>query len=262
MRAETRALIETRARGWISPAALMNSTRLPRTAGSTRLGALVPIRRDQGRLGEMVDDVRQIVTEHPWITTWRGVFPLVLVEAGHDDEARQAIDELDDEGFDQIPRDLFWLTTMVVLAEAIAMVGSEDQRTRAFAPERRERRDGRPDECGIVLPSIRGHDRTEPLVASGRDGDEQVLGKLLRLGSCESLGETFESAADDGKRDRSELTKELHEPCARAAVLLLRARVVESMGPADLGGDEKTPTRHVVAGEGPLGDRSDALSPS
>lgn len=104
-----------------------------RTAGSTRLGALVPIRRDQGRLGEMVEDVRQIVTEHPWITTWRGVFPLVLVEGGHEDEARRVIDELDDEGLDQIPRDLFWLTTMTVLAEAVARVGSVDQRARVYA---------------------------------------------------------------------------------------------------------------------------------
>ena len=104
-----------------------------RTAGSTRLGALIPIRRDQGRLGEMVDEVRQIVTEHPWITTWRGVFPLVLVEGGHAREARELIDELDDEGFDQIPRDLFWLTTVSVLAEATALVGSDDQRERVFA---------------------------------------------------------------------------------------------------------------------------------
>ena len=98
-----------------------------RTAGSTRLGALVPIRRDQGRLGELADDVRQIVAEHPWITTWRGLLPLVLVEAGAEDEARQVIDELHAEGFERIPRDLFWLTTVSVLGEAIATVGTPEQ---------------------------------------------------------------------------------------------------------------------------------------
>ncbi|HWT92589.1 MAG TPA: AAA family ATPase, partial [Solirubrobacteraceae bacterium] len=98
-----------------------------RTAGSTRMGALVTIRRDQGRMGELVDEVRGIVREHPQITTWRGLQPLVLVEAGEEDAARTELDALEAEGFERLPRDLFWLTTVLVLGEAAASVGSASQ---------------------------------------------------------------------------------------------------------------------------------------
>jgi hypothetical protein len=104
-----------------------------RTAGSTRLGALVAIRRDQGRLGELVEEVRAVVAEHPWITTWRGLLPLVLLEAGLRDEARAALDALDADGFESLPRDLFWLTTVTVLGEAAAEVGSDEQRAELHA---------------------------------------------------------------------------------------------------------------------------------
>jgi DNA-binding SARP family transcriptional activator len=100
-----------------------------KTAASTRLGALVTIRRDQGRLGELVDDVRAIVAQHPAITTWRGFLPLLLAESGSEDEARAALDALEADGFAALPRDLFWLTTVLVLGEAAASLGSDAQRT-------------------------------------------------------------------------------------------------------------------------------------
>jgi DNA-binding SARP family transcriptional activator len=103
-----------------------------RTAGSTRLGALVATRWEQGRLGELVDPVREVIAEHPQITTWRGLLPLVLVEAGRPEEARSALDALDAGGFDRLPRDLFWLTTVTVLGEAAASVGSAGQRAALY----------------------------------------------------------------------------------------------------------------------------------
>jgi DNA-binding SARP family transcriptional activator/tetratricopeptide (TPR) repeat protein len=99
-----------------------------KTAASTRLGALVTIRRDQGRLGELVDDVRAIVAQHPAITTWRGFLPLLLAESGRAGEARDALDALEADGFAELPRDLFWLTTVLVLGEAAASIGSDAQR--------------------------------------------------------------------------------------------------------------------------------------
>ena len=100
-----------------------------RTAGSTRLGALVTIRYDQGRLGELVEEIEKVVVEHPAISTWRGMLPLSLLEAGQTDDARERLDAMEADGFGAIPRNLFWFPTMLVLGEAAASVGSDAQRS-------------------------------------------------------------------------------------------------------------------------------------
>jgi DNA-binding SARP family transcriptional activator len=104
-----------------------------RTAGSTRLATLVAVRRDEGRLGELAPQVRAIVAEHPWITSWRALLPLVLLDAGDPGGARDVLDELHAEGFGRIQRDLFWLTTMAVLGDAAADIGTDEQRAELYA---------------------------------------------------------------------------------------------------------------------------------
>jgi tetratricopeptide (TPR) repeat protein len=85
--------------------------------------AIFNIRREQGRLAEVEDAVRQFIELYPAIPAWDGALALLLVELGRVDEARAAFERLAGAGFETLPRDANWLIAVTLLAEVCGALG-------------------------------------------------------------------------------------------------------------------------------------------
>jgi tetratricopeptide (TPR) repeat protein len=81
---------------------------------------LFAIRRDQGRLEELVGSVEDFVQRFPAIPAWRCALTHVYQELGREQDARRELAALLDEGLDRLPRDVNWLIGVTLLAEACA----------------------------------------------------------------------------------------------------------------------------------------------
>jgi tetratricopeptide (TPR) repeat protein len=81
---------------------------------------LLFVRREQGRLGELLDAVRGFVENFPAIPAWRCALALVYLELGQPENARAEVEVVATNGFGAVPRDGLWLGAMSVLAEVVA----------------------------------------------------------------------------------------------------------------------------------------------
>jgi tetratricopeptide (TPR) repeat protein len=87
---------------------------------------LVSVRRDQGRLDEVVDLVAQQVEACPGIPGFRAMLALCYCELDRPDDARPHFRVLREDGFSVIPHDLSWSSAMSMLAEVCAALGDAD----------------------------------------------------------------------------------------------------------------------------------------
>ena len=77
------------------------------------------LRREQGRLGELMDVIGRVATHHP-IRGWRAFVAAVYREAGRLDEARTRLHEYMAQDYAGLPFDHGWLLVSTVLAEVSA----------------------------------------------------------------------------------------------------------------------------------------------
>ncbi|MFQ5666132.1 MAG: AAA family ATPase [Candidatus Binatia bacterium] len=84
---------------------------------------LSTLRREQGRLGEVVDAVQGFVETYPKLPAWRAALALILSDLHRETEARREFEVLAANDFVDIPRDANWLNTVAFLAVACAYVG-------------------------------------------------------------------------------------------------------------------------------------------
>jgi DNA-binding SARP family transcriptional activator/tetratricopeptide (TPR) repeat protein len=89
------------------------------------LTQLFAIRRDQGRLGEILPQVERLVRDPGSIgSAWRAPYPLVLLQAGETERAKAAYDLALADALERgLPSSLFRLSALVCLAEASAQLG-------------------------------------------------------------------------------------------------------------------------------------------
>ena len=105
------------------------SLRVAEAAGSPDargffLTQLFAVRRDQGRLGELLDPVERLARQHGAIgVIWRAPLPLVLLQAGERERAREAYEAALPAALDGLPGSLFRLSGLTCVAEACAAVG-------------------------------------------------------------------------------------------------------------------------------------------
>ena len=85
--------------------------------------AIVGLRREQDRLGEVVEGAHQLAADHPGYRMLPALAAYVDAATGHIDEARRQMDELAVGGFAFLPRDHGWLFGMSYLAETAILVG-------------------------------------------------------------------------------------------------------------------------------------------
>jgi tetratricopeptide (TPR) repeat protein len=93
-------------------------------AGMLVTGQRVGLLWEQGRSEEIVDLVLQAHADNPGISGFRPAAAVVLTEAGRHDDARALLDAAGREGFDAVPRDNVWATTLALWSEVVYQLGA------------------------------------------------------------------------------------------------------------------------------------------
>ena len=105
------------------------SLRIAEAAGAPEARAffltqLFAVRREQGRLAELVEPLERLSrVPGPVGVSWRATLPFILVEAGEPERARVAYEAVAADDFAALPGSLFRLTGLICLAEACAALG-------------------------------------------------------------------------------------------------------------------------------------------
>jgi hypothetical protein len=86
-------------------------------ANSYLAGMLYTLRRQQGRLDELLEAMQALAVGTSANLTWTVAHALALAETGAVAESRARFTELAADGARAVPRDWFWLLTVVLLAE-------------------------------------------------------------------------------------------------------------------------------------------------
>jgi DNA-binding CsgD family transcriptional regulator len=100
---------------------------MPWDAEAARLFALALLRREQGRLGELEDDLRRALVTHPGYRSVRCLLGVMLCDLGRVDEARALFDQLAADDFAVYPKDNEFLTARTLLAEMAAFLQDRER---------------------------------------------------------------------------------------------------------------------------------------
>jgi tetratricopeptide (TPR) repeat protein len=95
-------------------------------AGMLFAGQTVGLRWEQGRSAEIVDLVVQAHADNPGISGFRPMTAVVLADVGRHDDARALLDAAAREGFDAVPRDNVWSTTLALWAQVVHDLGAAE----------------------------------------------------------------------------------------------------------------------------------------
>jgi len=100
------------------------SLRIAQRAGAPEargffIAQLFAVRREQGRLTELLPALERLAAAGPDGLAWGAVLPLALLEAGEPERAREAYEA----ALAAVPRGLYRLTALAALAEACAALG-------------------------------------------------------------------------------------------------------------------------------------------
>ncbi|MBE2316513.1 protein kinase [Solirubrobacter sp. CPCC 204708] len=149
-----------------------------RDADTIYAAQLLTLRRREGRLAEYVSTVETFVERHPALVAWRAVLPLAHLLNGEREEGIAAFEELCEDDFAAVPRDMFWFTAMCVLGEACSHIGDADRAKELY---------------GLLLPH---RDRMVQVTQAACFGSaERFLGLLAAtFGDIDLASEHFEAA--------------------------------------------------------------------
>ncbi len=95
-------------------------------AGAAHLLARAALRREQGRLAELEDDLIEAGSLYPGYRLFRCVLALACLEAGRPDEAHALAVEIVRGGEETLPHDNGWAYGMTVLAEIVTRTGDKE----------------------------------------------------------------------------------------------------------------------------------------
>jgi DNA-binding NarL/FixJ family response regulator len=94
-------------------------------AEASRLFALFVLRREQGRLDELEQEIRRALVTHPGYRSLRCVLLMALLDMGREDEAGVLFDQLAEDEFAMFPKDNEWLFAMTLLGQAADMLDDD-----------------------------------------------------------------------------------------------------------------------------------------
>jgi hypothetical protein len=87
---------------------------------------LLALRREQGRLDELLPAIERLAGDEPDADAWRSILPLAYLDAGDRTHAHAAYARALGDEAATIPRTMLWLTAIASLAEAAAQLGDAD----------------------------------------------------------------------------------------------------------------------------------------
>jgi tetratricopeptide (TPR) repeat protein len=90
------------------------------------------VRREQGRLDELVHTVGGVTERYPQLVAWRCAVAHVYAELDCRTQARQELEALADADFEDLPRNQFWLTNMSWLSEVVAFLADGPRAQRLY----------------------------------------------------------------------------------------------------------------------------------
>jgi tetratricopeptide (TPR) repeat protein len=94
---------------------------------------LVAVRREQGRLDELLPQIERYAGDRPAAAAWLSVLPLAYLDAGEPKRAHAAYQRALAAGVAALPRTMHWLSATGSLAEAAAELGDRDGCTKLYA---------------------------------------------------------------------------------------------------------------------------------
>ena len=100
---------------------------------SSLASMLFTVRRQQGRIGELLPAMRSLAEGRSANGAWRAALALAEVETGHVDEGRARYEAVAGSDFAGIPRDWYWTLTSALMAETCAALGDVDRAPRLYA---------------------------------------------------------------------------------------------------------------------------------
>jgi DNA-binding SARP family transcriptional activator/tetratricopeptide (TPR) repeat protein len=86
-------------------------------AAQTFRTQMVLLRREQGRLDELVETVEEIAAHYPQLPGWRCGVANIYAQLGRTEQARQELEALAGADFEDLPRDAVWFLSMWLLSE-------------------------------------------------------------------------------------------------------------------------------------------------
>ena len=113
------------------------SVRLAEHAGARDAQAhftaqLVALRREQGRLHELLPEIERLAGTEPSGFAWRSILALAFLDAGDRTHARAVYESALGDDMATAPRTMFWLPAVGSLAEAAARLGDPDGGARLY----------------------------------------------------------------------------------------------------------------------------------
>lgn len=92
-------------------------------AADVVFGQLLLLRREEGRLGEIVEDILRLAERYRAVPFWRAALGWVYAELGLGSKARLELERLALAEFTAIPRDMYWLASLAILSEVVIHLG-------------------------------------------------------------------------------------------------------------------------------------------
>ncbi len=101
-------------------------------AMSALASMLFTVRRQQGRIIELLPSMEALIGRRSASPTWIAAVGLARVETGGRDAGRERLETLAEDDFAAVPRDWFWFMTMALLAETCAALGDAERAARMY----------------------------------------------------------------------------------------------------------------------------------
>jgi DNA-binding SARP family transcriptional activator/tetratricopeptide (TPR) repeat protein len=92
-------------------------------ASHTFAAQMLVVRREQGRLDELVPSIEDVVAEYPQFAGWRCTLAYIYAQLERRAQAREELEALVHADFCDVPRDAFWLWNMSMLCEVVVFLG-------------------------------------------------------------------------------------------------------------------------------------------
>jgi tetratricopeptide (TPR) repeat protein len=151
------------------------------------------LRREQSRMGELEDSVREALSTSPDRAAWRAGLALLLHETGRTEEARAEFNVLARDDFGWIPRDGDWMVVMTLAADlAFAL---DDAQRAAVLYERLEAFAGTNVVIGLGAVCLGATSRYLGRLALARGRPEEAVAHLRQaVAANAALGAVVELA--------------------------------------------------------------------